>query len=594
MSSSNVTPIKRKPLPAQQPRPPSPEDASDVLASYFDDGDDDDTLGKDIGKLGLDDPPPMPPRPHTINVVSGPSQPSTASLKSSLTEPPDGSKSFWKKAVGETVYFAGGLISHPFESTKHFSILRHSTGLIYYKGPATRVAISIFSDAPLPSDRSLWLQRKGFSGNLGMNASVLMRTSANWIDVTPGQEALPSDVPPSDERAWQRDVKKFTKKASKHRHLSKQLLRETCLVRVPASAADGYLRIVLCTGEGRKKVLCPSPVFRIASTSTDVSILRGASLKTMPLEAALKVASVVGNAVVSSHIGTVTSAVQDKVSQYVQPTLIEQGVGMLAYSESGLQDKVDGVLQSDEASDEASDTPYDPMRPQEAFDSPPEVVGPDSGPSKPFPIRIDGKVMRGTGQGRSSNGNGIPTANLSGVAGDLLLRLDGIYIGWASVQPTKGLDDISYDWHEAIIMVGPSPYAAPRIVNKKVATVHIIHDFGSSTFFDAKLKVVVMAFLRPIPKPGGPKAQTDLAAAVAKDMEIALASLSRENWGPETTLNRIKTERSARSFADKMADTKTQVQKRVDSIPMHWAGIRTSAAEMRDGLHGNGGIYIRR
>src|ERR1700733_12867896 len=70
----------------------------------------------------------------------------------STSDSPTSESSKWRTAMEEARHFAGGLISHPFESNKHFSILRHSHGLVYYKGPSTNLAITIFSDKPLPED----------------------------------------------------------------------------------------------------------------------------------------------------------------------------------------------------------------------------------------------------------------------------------------------------------------------------------------------------------------------------------------------------------------------------------------------------------
>jgi hypothetical protein len=67
-----------------------------------------------------------------------------------------------QNAFRDVRHFAGGLISHPYETTKHVTMLRHSHGLVFYQGTSTSLAISIFSDAPLPPDRSLWLQNKGY------------------------------------------------------------------------------------------------------------------------------------------------------------------------------------------------------------------------------------------------------------------------------------------------------------------------------------------------------------------------------------------------------------------------------------------------
>ncbi|KAK8122623.1 hypothetical protein PG984_011293 [Apiospora sp. TS-2023a] len=521
-----------------------------------------------------------------------PAPPTPTSVDTTPATTVAASKSFWQTAVDETIYFAGGLVSNPSESTKHYSIMRNSSALVYYRGPSTSVTITIFSDNPLPEDRTLWLQRKGYSGDMGMNFSTMFGAGGNWIDVTPSSEALPSDMPESDERVWQRDTNKFYKKVNKDKHLSKQMARETCIVRIPAIASDGYLRLLLCTGE-RKKVLCPSPVFRVASTSSDVSVMRGASLSTMPLEMGLKAASVMGNAVVNKYVGPAKMLVGDRVQKVTKKVtnhgFVTSKAEHIAYAKSGLKDKFNSL---ESGYDGTRDVSYAPLHEQILFDHEAEVLGPESGPEHPFPIKLNGKVARGTGQGQAQMG--IPTANLTGVSSDLLLRLSGIYIGWACVQPGVGHVGVSYDWHEAIIMIGPCPYAAPRVVSSNVATVHMIHDFGSSTFFDSSLKVIIMAYLRPVPAQNRTRSPTELQSSISQDVDIALASLSRENWGPHETMTMLRTAKSERNMADKYVETRAQLQKRVDSVPLHWAGVRSAGAEARDQAHGKGGLYIRR
>ncbi|SLM38903.1 riboflavin kinase [Lasallia pustulata] len=51
----------------------------------------------------------------------------------------------------------------------------------------------------------------------------------------------------------------------------------------------------MCSGEDGKKLLCSSPLFRLFSTSKESSSIRGASLRTLPLEVGIKVGSIVAN-----------------------------------------------------------------------------------------------------------------------------------------------------------------------------------------------------------------------------------------------------------------------------------------------------------
>ncbi|KAI0400354.1 hypothetical protein F4802DRAFT_497584 [Xylaria palmicola] len=504
--------------------------------------------------------PMLVSRPTDLSVVSASSEPT------SLT--PSNSK--WKAVFDETVYFAGGLISHPFESTKHYSILRHSPAIAYYKGPSTNVTMSVFGDTALPADRSFWIQRKGFSGNMGMAASALMRTTSNWIDVTPSVEVPASSAPEGDERAWQRDIKKFLKKAAKDKRLSKHVIRETCVLRIPAAAEDGYLRIVMCTGQDSKKSLCPSPTFRLASTSSDVSVLRGASLTTLPLEVGLKAASVVGNLYAERIYGPAQAIVQTQID--------------LIQTARDMKDQVGGSF------DPERDVTYGALHGTETLEGPPNIVGSDAGPEKPFPITFDGKVVPGTGQ--SWMQAGTPTANLSSVPEHLLLRLGGIYIGWAAIEQSKTRDEMLPIWYKAVVTVSPSPHASPMVVQRKIATVHLIYDFGNSTtFFNAKLKVILAAFLRATPKPSHPRLPTDILPA---DKEIAIASLNRPRWWPDACLQILSAEKSQRTMTDKYVGFRSEAQRRIDSLPMHYAGIRTERASAKDEAYGQGGYYIRR
>ncbi|TGJ81203.1 hypothetical protein E0Z10_g7553 [Xylaria hypoxylon] len=587
--------IPRKPL--AQTAAKSPLESYDLLDSLIDDYlEPFPTLVKTSSAVEVvsqpqvvSSPPNHDSHPYGLRVqkstpvlVSSPSEFSVASSPSN----PDArvsSSSRWKTVVDDTVYFAGGLISHPFESTKRYSVLRHSPALVYYKGPSTNVAISVFGDSTLPSDRTFWIQRKGFSGNMGMAASALMRTTSSWIDVTPSVEALVSSVPDNDERAWQRDIKKFLKKASKDKRLSKHIIRETCVLRIPAVAADGYLRIVVCTGQSSKKSLCPSPTFRLASTSSDVSVLRGASLTTLPLEIGLKAASVIGNQYVQRVVGPAQTIIQSK-TKYMQPAFVKKHPEKLALARTAITEKFGNFEGNFDA---ARDVTYSPFHDEGVFDEPPDVIGSDSGPEKPFPITFDGKVVPGTGQSLTT-----PTANLSNIAEDLLLRLNGIYIGWAAIEQSKATNGTLYCWYEAIISIGPSPYAAPTIVPRKVVTVHVIGE--NAVFFNTKLKVMIMALLRSTPKPTHPGLPTDIMAAVSHDKEITIASLSRKMWRPDVSLQLLSTEKTQRTMTDKYIEMRSQVQRHVDSIPIHRAGIRTDRAEVKDEAYGLGGFYVRR
>ncbi|TDZ24013.1 Riboflavin kinase [Colletotrichum orbiculare MAFF 240422] len=604
--------IQRKPLPSQLPGPPPlppPPDfdpfprSQPVLR-----GARSTPNLRQSAVPSLYDPPPayeeFPGVDSSGRLAIAPPSPGPGSYAPSEAPSTDSQtkeKTFWQTALDETKYFAGGLVSHPFEYTKHFSILRHSATLVWYRGPSTSVSVTVFSDAPLPPTRTIWLQRKGFSGNMGMNLKSLVGANDSWLDVTPSSQALPTDIAEGDERGNQRDMKKFLKRAPKN--LAKHVPRETHVVRIPAAADDGYFRLVLCAdggggdegGNSRRKVLCPSPVFRVASTSTDASVIRGASFASMPLEIGIKAGSVVANTVVNRYIGPAAAVVQARAKKLQTARVVTKHAAHIATVKSGIDKSGIKTTVTEYEAQYATSRGGGYAAWQDGGgngfqEAPPEVIGPDSGPTEPFPIKFDGRIVRGTGRGGMELG--IPTANLSDIPENVRVRMRGVYFGWARVVPRRGLEAISTDWHESIITVGPAPYATPRVAAKNVATVHLIHEFGGALFLDTKLKVLVMGQLR-LATP--PVAGSDEAlAAYGADVLLAVASLSRGNWGPIETRERMKTMRSEMSMADRYVETRDKVQKQIDRIPVHLAGVRTEGAVLRDRAYGNGGLWIPR
>ncbi|EHK21168.1 uncharacterized protein TRIVIDRAFT_124943, partial [Trichoderma virens Gv29-8] len=499
----------------------------------------------------------------------------------------------WKSAFGEAQYFASGLISHPSESTRHYSIIRHTRALIWYSGPSTSVSITILSDEPLPPTRTLWMQQKGYSGNMGMALKALAGTTSSWINVTPARRANVGDTSEADERSLQRDLKRFTKKASGRQ--KNHVPRETHIVRIPATASDGYFRLVLCAGaEAGKKVLCGSPVFRVASTSTDVSVVRGASLSTMPLEMGVKVASTIGQAMANKYIGVASAVVNSQVGSVVTNSTVKKA-GTMAYQSYQITGMGDAVQDSWRRQRDQQER-YDSLMVNVPVI---QMVGSESGPEAPFPVKFDGKVVRGTG--RSIAELGIPTANLSGVSDQVKVRMGGVFAAWACIQTPKnsnddasgGLDDmLPTDWLEAVVTIAPSRHAPPSVAMKNSVMVHIIHDFEGMHFVDAKVKVLLMGFLHPAAHSNTPPEH--LAGEHSQDVVNTLASLDRPAWGPHDTVAMMKSVKSSRSLGEKLDDTTGKVVAQVDKIPLHWAGVRSEAGTLQDKAYGNGGMWIVR
>ncbi|MCJ1303262.1 hypothetical protein MMC08_006070 [Hypocenomyce scalaris] len=487
----------------------------------------------------------------------------------------------WKDALEEARYFAGGLINHPFESTKHYSILRHSHGLVYYQGLSTSIAITIFSDRPLPPDRKLWLQMKGWTGKTGMKMKTILKSTGSWIDVTPAIKAEASQLPASDERAWQRDIKKFLEKAPKE--LRQHAVRETEVVRIPCDAGDGYFRVVL-TGAHDKVVLCPSPVFRLASTSTSASSLKGASLSTLPIELGVKLLSSTAKTAAGNAVAPITTAVQSQISQY-QPDFWTTEAGKVAYGVSGVQERVGSANQQYDKARDMSMVPV-AFGPYDQYDRP-DIVGDPSGPQPPYPVRLDSNVARGTG--RSSKELGMPTANLSLPPDDLRVRLSGTYFGWASIS-SKAKEDISGGWKQAIISIAPCPWSPTTVAPRDVIKAYLIHHFRGQQFFAANISLIVMGFLRP----RIPYDRDSFLYETYKDIAVAQASLGRPAWGAEAALEQIAAARSGRSVTERYVDLRRQGQKAFDKVPLHKAGIRTPSASLKDRALGDGGIFVPR
>ncbi|OBS17702.1 hypothetical protein FPOA_09435 [Fusarium poae] len=500
----------------------------------------------------------------------------SAALSTQEEQPRDSSK--WKAALGEAQYFAGGLISHPAESNKHFSIIRHSHALIWYRGPATSVPITILSDEPLPPTRTIWMQQKGYSGNVGMSLKALMGTTGTWLNVTPATRASVEHLPEADERGIQRDFKRFVKKASGK--LKNHIPRETHIVRIPAAATDGYFRLVVCAGEDNKKILCGSPVFRIASTSTDVSTVRGSSLSTMPLEMGIKVATTIGSQVAKKYTGVAGVVVEQGAKRLTPSNAAIKKVAHTAYHKTGLGNAVSETWRNGKAGR------YDPLVTGGGLDGPLQIIGNDEGPEAPFPYKFAGKVVRGTGI--STREYGIPTANLSEVGDDVKMRMGGVFAAWARIIPNTPIEDFDDDWHEAIVTIAPLRNAPPGVVQRNKVCLHILHDFEDTLFFDMRIKVMLMGYLHAA------TSDQDIVEEHSRDVMTTTASLGREAWGAEVNLSATRAAKSDRGFKERLGDAAGAVQGGLDRVPSHWVGVRSEGAEMRDQVYGNGGLWVVR
>jgi hypothetical protein len=519
------------------------------------------------------------------------------------------SASFYaQKAYQEARHFVGGLIQHPTESTKHFTVLRHSHGVVFYQGSNTFLAISIFADAPLPTNRTLWLQNKGWTGKTGMRAKALFRLNDSWINVTPSVAVQADQVAPNDERAWQRDISRFKKKAP---HPIRELhqLRETDIIRIPVEAGDGYFQFVLCQGE-KKKVLCTSPVFRIISTSSSPSSIRGASLSTLPLEVGAWAASLYAQTTVQNVVSPVTSTIQNAV-QPLMPSSKAQFAAQTAYSVSGMKDQVSSnIKDANTRYDAVEDTAY--QRVQGEFDM-------EAGPAAPYPIYF---VARADPlQSFSASAAALPRMSLGGIPLSILQRLDGHYFGWARTAPehrkksgpvTEKITEPG-SWLQSIISV------STRVFEDKVSNVRsqkALESVTSIRFLDeidlasqSLLDIRILGFIRPI-EPAATYTAGDAEALEERrmileacDASLAQSTLDHPAWGPDP-LPALNAEKSVdgkeekASFLERSKDgyvnARLTGQRMVGRVPLHRVGVRMGTDELKEKIVGVNGFYVLR
>ncbi|RMY07789.1 hypothetical protein D0868_05165 [Hortaea werneckii] len=534
-----------------------------------------------------------------------------------------------RSAWSDVKHFAGGLITHPYEATKHFTTLRHSHGLVYYQGPTTNIAITIFTSRPLPANRKLWLQKRGFSGKTGLKVGATLGTRSAWIDVTPAADLSAEFLPPDDERAWQRDINKFTKKAasSKNKNIRAQKPYETDVIRIPHVAEEGYFRIVLCAG---RKVLCPSPMFRYVSASTDPSVLRGASLKTLPLEVGVRVGAIVANEAANSAahgaLQPVTNAYENQVQplmEKVNPAGVTQEAALYAYEESGAAERVAVAAGEVDERYEAQQEAQEQVLTGDDASSAAQPIGSDEGPSPPYPLLLSGKVIQRTG--KSSRFLQVPTADLTGVPSDQLRRLDGVYLGWAHIPKTQNptLPPEALDqWYPSIITVAPALDQKTKALTSKNIGVHIVTPSSSpgsrqtpqlpsfppkTTFFNHPLTTLLLTYLRPT-SPLLPLASltdpeiTRRKNLHAHDVRLTLATLSPErngsgNWHAKGVLEKMRREGKERSWTEKVADKslagKNAVGRRTAPV-VRGLGVKREGDAVWEEAVGRGGVRVGR
>ncbi|CAD0096906.1 unnamed protein product [Aureobasidium vineae] len=116
------------------------------------------------------------------------------------------------------------------------------------------------------------------------------------------------------------------------------------------------------------------------------------------------------------------------------------------------------------------------------------IVGPDSGPAPPFPLKLNGEVVKGFGRG--SKELGIPTANipLSGltVGGHDDIE-SGVYYGYCS------LSSFPSTVFPQVMSIGWNPFYKNSV---RSVEVHVLEKFEKD-FYGSHMNLVILGFIRP-------------------------------------------------------------------------------------------------
>lgn len=517
-----------------------------------------------------------------------------------------------QKGYREARHIAGGMIHHPSESTEHYSILRHSHGLVFYKGINTYVAVSTFADTPLPQNRTYWLKAKNWSITAKNKATFRQQTN-DLLNVTPAVAITAEQIDADEERAWERDIAQFEGR-TRRGYRSKHILRETVVVRIPTESGDGYFQIVLSAGESRDAV-CVSPAFRVLSVSPNMGGVSGAHWSTLPFEiGAMALSWQARSALVAAAIVPVKSAAKSKSKPFINSHATEaRKATKIAYGATGAADKVGQQI-------EAFNNRYNQDR--EAPFSQAFKIDDDynHGPKQPYPIRFS--ACCNAPHNEAANWHIILPIKLDSVAEIVTNKLCGYYFGWCSFpleRPDIG-DRIhpSSCWYQAIIIVHPIEINKLERVTMAVASqkeVHIqilagdreqpvngtvakVEVFGCIRPWDQELESILSEDMRADEELAFETAITNEAS----DIEVTRSILDHPSWSPETVAQKEEEEAAEPKpkvhgvdrLKQEYAAKRLAVQKRIDKVPAHMLGVRMPIDRMKDKSVVMNGYYIKR
>ncbi|KAG6914011.1 hypothetical protein DXG01_002929 [Tephrocybe rancida] len=180
-------------------------------------------------------------------------------------------------------------------SGSSYSTMRHTRPWIYYQGTSTSLPVTILGSKPLPSDRRIRLQQRGWrTGLLGW-------TIGGWIGGTIGKE---TDVTPQSMGNWEEDIdskrrKQYDKEIKQFLELAiapkDHRVLESDIIHIPVASGDGYFRLLVYPSAESRFPIASTATFRVGSLSLSSAHPRGASIVTLLPELSFKSASVVAH-----------------------------------------------------------------------------------------------------------------------------------------------------------------------------------------------------------------------------------------------------------------------------------------------------------
>jgi hypothetical protein len=575
------------------------------------------TLTSNLSKLTIQDPL---------------SRTKTSPASISLDEASPSSSKFRDGAMNafrQTAELRDKILPHPVESSKHFSIVQHSTGVVWYQGTGTSFAMSIFATNPLPDDRSIWMQMRGWSGESGMRAKALLGKNGDWVDVTPSLRIETTSVDSQKEEKYQKDIARFRKRSA-GQDREKHLLRETCIIRIPATVIDGYYQFLVCTGSKKKK-LCTSPTFRLMSLSRNMHCLKGASVLTMPVE----VATMMGTNAVKASAATVaaTAVASVKVTQTAIKILTHPKVqrattymGTKAESKAGkatLALAQRAVALAEEAANKLENVEVSMLKTSGSCTNQYQDVGEPflivggynislyTGPTKPYPINLTAR----THTDYTPQPEEFPDETFAIILSDVSTfapNCIGSYFGWARFKANKKNEaPVDPSWQQIILHALPATAsqidrATISSVNKLVFSLQLLLEIDTSIPLSTSVELNLMGYLRS-PPPKNPLAYTtspdQIPGSIPElnfidfgDRAMATRILEEVAWSSDAAATLLRGEKlkGYTRFAGALGDAKGMAMGQVSRIDLSTVGIRSDGDLARDSEVVVSGFYVKR